>query len=390
VERYRGLVRAIDDEVGIRWMQPNRNILVNSKFDPRFSLLNVKYVLATHPLHEHEISVEVAREPVPAADIALARDDRVTGRFTACRPGLNRVDVPFAPRDADAAGSVRFALWRDEERPELLADITVSDENLTKGGSHSFFFAPIPDSAGQDFAWSLEPVGTQGSTPWRIRQAAEAPPRQPAFTAYSTQLQLVDVCQGVWIYENPNVLPRAYVVHRWEIASDHRALDRLVSTNFSPWTEVLLPEALSAKTAAAMARAPLRTSSRVRIVDYGPHRVELEANMTDPGLLVLADTHYPGWDVTVDEQPAELLRANYALRGVQLDAGKHQVVFRFVPRSFHLGLLLTGTTLLLTLATLALSACTAESFLCDLSTLGNDLCDGTRTVAGSNNLRRRE
>ncbi|MGD2177647.1 MAG: hypothetical protein PVG71_07480, partial [Anaerolineae bacterium] len=52
VERYRELVKAIDDEVAIWWMRPNRNMLVNSNFDPLFSLLNVKYVLATHPLDE--------------------------------------------------------------------------------------------------------------------------------------------------------------------------------------------------------------------------------------------------------------------------------------------------------------------------------------------------
>lgn len=67
--------------------------------------------------------------------------------------------------------------------------------------------------------------------------------------------------------------------------------------------------------------------------------------MTDPGVLVLSDTYYPGWKVTVDGRPSRLLRANYALRGVYLPGGNHRVVFRFAPASLRLGLLSTGTTL---------------------------------------------
>jgi hypothetical protein len=78
--------------------------------------------------------------------------------------------------------------------------------------------------------------------------------------------------------------------------------------------------------------------------------------MTDPGLLILSDTYYPGWKVTVDGQPAQLLRTNYALRGVYLSTGKHQVVFRFAPHSLQLGLVSTGTTLFVGLILLLLSS----------------------------------
>jgi uncharacterized membrane protein YfhO len=67
--------------------------------------------------------------------------------------------------------------------------------------------------------------------------------------------------------------------------------------------------------------------------------------MTDPGVLILSDTYYPGWEVTVDGLPSQLLRANYALRGVYLPTGNHQVVFRFAPRFLRLGLLSAGITL---------------------------------------------
>src|SRR5262249_51743877 len=40
-------------------------------------------------------------------------------------------------------------------------------------------------------------------------------------------------------------------------------------------------------------------SERVAITRYEPQRVELTATLDRPGLVVLADTFYPGWDLTI-------------------------------------------------------------------------------------------
>ena len=69
--------------------------------------------------------------------------------------------------------------------------------------------------------------------------------------------------------------------------------------------------------------------------------------MQAPGILVLSDQWYPGWRVTVDGVAAPLLRTDYALRGVFVPAGTHQVTFRFQPLPLYLGLALAGITLAL-------------------------------------------
>lgn len=69
----------------------------------------------------------------------------------------------------------------------------------------------------------------------------------------------------------------------------------------------------------------------VRIVSYGPQEVLLEASLVRPGLLVLADTWYPGWEAEVDGAPTEVLRTNVTFRGVRLDAGHHEVRFVYRP-----------------------------------------------------------
>jgi uncharacterized membrane protein YfhO len=69
----------------------------------------------------------------------------------------------------------------------------------------------------------------------------------------------------------------------------------------------------------------------------GPNRVTIRAALDAPGYLVLADTWYPGWRVTVDDLPAELLRANYAFRAVHLQDGKHTVDMVYQPASVFVG-----------------------------------------------------
>jgi uncharacterized membrane protein YfhO len=61
---------------------------------------------------------------------------------------------------------------------------------------------------------------------------------------------------------------------------------------------------------------------------------------------VLTDAWYPGWRVTVDGEAADILRTNYALRGVYVDSGTHRVVFQFRPRILYLGVAVTAAALL--------------------------------------------
>ncbi len=72
-----------------------------------------------------------------------------------------------------------------------------------------------------------------------------------------------------------------------------------------------------------------------------PGYLELNVNFSGSGILVIADTWYPGWQVLVDGQERELLRANYLFMGVILDKGDHQVIFRYSPNSSVLGGILT-------------------------------------------------
>jgi len=65
----------------------------------------------------------------------------------------------------------------------------------------------------------------------------------------------------------------------------------------------------------------------------------LHVKMPKPGVLVVADTDYPGWEATIDGKEVPILRANVAFRAVEVPAGEHVVEFRFRPASARHGLI---------------------------------------------------
>ena len=139
------------------------------------------------------------------------------------------------------------------------------------------------------------------------------------------------------VYELPGALPRAFLARSVEVVPDaEQRLARLGAPDFDPWV-ALLEEAPPSLPAPAP-RAP----EDVRILEYEPQSVRLAAQLAQPGLLVLADAWDPGWRVRVDGEEQAVLRVDHALRGVLLEAGEHEVVWEYAPRSFGRGWALAG------------------------------------------------
>jgi uncharacterized membrane protein YfhO len=90
----------------------------------------------------------------------------------------------------------------------------------------------------------------------------------------------------------------------------------------------------------------------VQVSYPSPQRVELDVTLEAPGIVVLADTFYPGWKLTIDGKPAAIYRANRLMRGAAVPAGKSRLVYTYDPPSFRVGcrLSLAGLAVLVLLA----------------------------------------
>lgn len=75
---------------------------------------------------------------------------------------------------------------------------------------------------------------------------------------------------------------------------------------------------------------------RVDKIEYGSNRIDIEVTAARQGIVVLAESSYPGWSVTVNGKPANTLRLNYLFQGVEVDSGRQHIVFRYRPPHFFL------------------------------------------------------
>jgi hypothetical protein len=146
------------------------------------------------------------------------------------------------------------------------------------------------------------------------------------------------------LYENKEVLPRAFLVSTYQVVRDRKErLARLQEKGFDPAQTVLLEEAPDPP---RPSNNPLPNEDSVRIVKFGLNQMELLASCTEPRLLFLSETFYPGWKVWVDGQREKIYRANHAFRAVALGPGRHAITFKYEPNSFYFGLAISGLTLL--------------------------------------------
>ena len=140
------------------------------------------------------------------------------------------------------------------------------------------------------------------------------------------------------IFENPNALPRAFLVEDVRVLPDSRAVLRAMSDpSFLPgaWAYSETPIAGLENRATTAARPSSLGSAEVEILDDEQVRVRVEAQRT--ALLVLANSWYPGWRASVNGQRRPIHRVDHAFQGVVVEPGGHEVVFTYAPASFRWG-----------------------------------------------------
>lgn len=334
---YYDLYKSISDQVDIPWLRSSPNKLAMSVYEPLVSLLNVKYILSAKSLPTEEI-LQVDQM---GCDSAVFLDGNWrTQKFTAPEAGLNRVDILLAPR-ADADDSmIRFRLWRDDIGGDLIAENEILASKSDVPVSHTIFFAPISDSAGQSFVWGI--TGEEDTAVCTVGSDNNL-----AFTAYGTQLLSHGEIDGVWIYENPNTLPRAYMIHHAETVPADQLLERLTSAEFDFYHSVLLTAPLAREQSEQLSAQPIRSQGQIEINHYDLHRIDLNVTTSRPGILILLDANYPGWEATVNGSNQEILEVNGVFRGIFLPPGTHSVTFQFRPLTLYWGIALASLSILL-------------------------------------------
>lgn len=125
-----------------------------------------------------------------------------------------------------------------------------------------------------------------------------------------------------------------------QTTNDLAILHELADPAFDSAQTVLLAEPLP------VAPGTNDNPGEVKFESYAPKHIVLAAKASAPSVLLLNDKFDSNWHVTVDGQPAKLLRCNFIVRGVFLDkAGEHRIEFKYQPSLTGLYVSLTAVVI---------------------------------------------
>lgn len=139
-------------------------------------------------------------------------------------------------------------------------------------------------------------------------------------------------------WEREAVDPVRFVPNVIEVDPESDGWRHFVVPGFDPITTAVV------ETPAALELDGVGT---VQSYERGPNHTRLEVTSTGRSLLLRTVTHAAGWTATIDDAPVTLLRANHAFQAIVVPAGSHEVVFRYEPPRWRLGLAISGVGFLL-------------------------------------------
>jgi hypothetical protein len=156
--------------------------------------------------------------------------------------------------------------------------------------------------------------------------------------------KVADVRQ-VWLHENRRALPRAWIVHQTTVGDDDTALRQIDSGKVDLREVAVVPRQLAGI-------GPASGPEWVSVTEYSHDEISLQVQLSSPGLVILSELDYPAWKVEIDGHPQPVVRANGALRAVEVPAGKSTVVWQYRSTPARLGMVLSlvgvaGTVLIL-------------------------------------------
>lgn len=90
-------------------------------------------------------------------------------------------------------------------------------------------------------------------------------------------------------------------------------------------------------------------SGSVRVASRSSGDIVYRVSCDRGAYLIVSENFYPGWQATVNGQPADIYRANYTLMGIRIDADTETVTLRFRPPLLSAASKLSGLGLLVLL-----------------------------------------
>ncbi|MGD0436245.1 MAG: YfhO family protein [Bryobacteraceae bacterium] len=154
--------------------------------------------------------------------------------------------------------------------------------------------------------------------------------------ANAAEEQVFEGSSGLKVFRNAQAFPRAWTVHQAVAVKNMGESNYYIQqANFD-----------LRRTAPIAAPLPKLAScdpnlDSVSFTGHSSQSLTLDAKLACDGMVVISDTYFPGWKVTIDGVPSEIREVYGALRGVVVSQGQHRIRMWYRPRSVVAGSILT-------------------------------------------------
>lgn len=149
------------------------------------------------------------------------------------------------------------------------------------------------------------------------------------------------------IYENKNVFPRTFLVPKAQYVESFDLLAQVLSDDNTDFSKEVFISEIRPEDKMLNNPSFMNGKSVVKITEYSPNEIILNVNTDNNGWVILADAYHHGWHAYIDGSKTQIYPANHLLRAVYIEKGEHTVKFKYFPKPFRNGLIITTLSILL-------------------------------------------
>jgi uncharacterized membrane protein YfhO len=121
--------------------------------------------------------------------------------------------------------------------------------------------------------------------------------------------------------------------------------------NFNPTTTAIVDKRFSKE----LFKFTKDTTAKINLTSYKPNHLTYTTTSKSNQLAIFSEIYYDkGWNAYIDGKPTTHFRANYILRAMKIPSGKHTIEFKFEPKSWQIGSIISLTSSIILIISLIL------------------------------------
>ena len=152
-----------------------------------------------------------------------------------------------------------------------------------------------------------------------------------------------DLASRSFMFAERRPMGRVELIHQYRVIPKwDEVVHAVMDDAFQPKDVVIL------ESEPAIKPDPFSAGGRARVVESGNNEMRIEADVPAPTILLVTDAYSRGWKAIPlkgsTQKSYEIMPANWLLRAIPLQAGKHSILLRYRPAHWVLGICISAVS----------------------------------------------